>query len=240
MVKDLELLEKYIPKAKRGEALKKYQEGYPLQYLIGDVDFYGYKIKVDENVLIPRFETEYLVEKTLNLLKKYNFENPNILDLATGSGCIAIALKKEITSNVSALDYKNNVLEIAKQNALNNKATINFQKLDILKEEWQGNYDLIISNPPYVSYQEPTDPKTKYEPQDAIFALNDGLIFYENIAKKSKNVLKKKSIIALEMGYNQKDKVISIFKKFYPEAKIYGEKDLNNFDRYIFVLNNCE
>ncbi len=235
---ELELLNKYLPNDKK--AFQKYKQGYPLQYLIGDVDFYGYKIKVNENVLIPRFETEQLVEKTLKLLKENNFLNPNILDLATGSGCIAIALKKQINANITAVDYSPKAIEVAKDNALENKVKINFAILDILKEDFTGNYDVIISNPPYVSFNEKVDEKTKYEPQEAIFAEHDGLIFYEHIAKKSKKVLNPKGLIALEIGYSQKEKVINIFKKYFPKAKIYGEKDYNGFDRFVFILNNYE
>lgn len=240
MDRDLELLKKYIPASSQAEALKKYHEGYPLQYIIGDVEFYGYPIKVNEDVLIPRFETEQLVEKILNLLKKYQFTNPQILDLATGSGCIAIALKKEYSAAVTAIDYSSKALKVAKENAKHNNVQIEFRNLDILKDDFFGTYDLIISNPPYVAYDEKVDEKTKYEPQDAIFAAHNGLEFYEAIAQKSCQVTKEKSIIALEIGYNQKEEVIKIFQKYFPNAYIYGEKDYNDFDRFVFVINNCE
>ncbi len=240
-MKEIELIKKYVPKDKLAEALKKYQAGYPVQYIIGNVDFFGYIIDVDENVLIPRFETELLVEKTIHLMQKYNFQNSKVLDIATGSGCIAIVLKKEIESlKVDALDYKDAVLNVAKKNAHNNKADIKFLKKDILKDSIVGKYEVIISNPPYVALNEKVDEKTKYEPQDAIFASDDGLEFYKAIAKIGKKNLSNRGIIALEIGYNQKEHVSNIFKKYFPTALILAEKDYNNFDRYIFILNNCE
>ena len=86
-MKEIELIKKYVPQDKLADALKKYQAGYPVQYIIGNVDFFGYIIDVNENVLIPRFETELLVEKTIHLMQKYNFQNSKVLDIATGSGC---------------------------------------------------------------------------------------------------------------------------------------------------------
>lgn len=223
------------------EIINKIDNNYPIQYLIGHVNFYGYQINVDESVLIPRFETEYLVEKTIYLIKKYNFLNPSILDLATGSGCIAIALKKEISSaNLTAIDNSKKALKKALENIKINNTDIQLINLDILKDDFKGKYDIIISNPPYVNKKQEVDIKTKYEPQEAIFAANEGTIFFEEIAKKSQKVLKEKSIIALEIGYDQKDIIINIFKKYYPNAIIYSQKDYNDFDRYIFILNNCE
>ena len=223
------------------DILNRINNNYPIQYLIGNVNFYGYQINVDESVLIPRFETELLVEKTINLMKKYNFIKPTIIDLCTGSGCIAIALKKEIpASKIIAVDNSKKALQKALENITLNNVDINTKQIDILKEELSGKYDVIISNPPYVDKKEIVDPSTKYEPQNAIFADNNGLIFYERIAKISKQILNNKGIIALEIGYNQKEDIINIFKEIYPNSIIYGEKDYNNFDRYIFILNNCE
>ena len=235
---EIELIKKYIPREQQAEALVKLKSGYPVQYIIGDVDFYGYKIKVNENVLIPRFETEALVEKTIQQIKKYHLENAQVLDIGTGSGCIAIALKKEIPSlNVTAWDYSPKALEVAKENALENKAEIKIEHKDILKEEIAKDYDIIISNPPYVAFNETVDPKTAYEPQDAIFAATDGLIFYQEMAKKIPQNVK---LIAFEIGYNQKEKITEILQKSFPKAQIICEKDYSDFDRYIFVLNKSE
>ena len=238
---EISQIKKYVPKEDQEKAIKKLEEGYPLQYIIGDVNFYGYKIKVNENVLIPRFETEYLVEKTLNLISKLNLDNPRVLDIGTGSGCIAITLKKEMpTLTVEALDNSSKALEVASSNAKLNNARINFLLKDIFQDEITNQYDIIISNPPYVDYEQKVDPKTAYEPQDAIFASHHGLIFYEKIAEISQKILSKKGFIALEIGYNQKPEVIKIFTKLFPKAVIYGEKDYSGFDRYIFIINNSE
>ena len=237
---DREYLEKYY-EGDIKEAEKLLFEGVPVQYIVGNVDFYNCKILVDNSVLIPRFETELLVDKTVSLIKKYKLENSKALDLCTGSGCIAIALKKSIPSlSVDAIDYSQKALNKAKENSILNKVDINYSLLNILEDEITGNYNIIISNPPYVSKDEKVDDKTKYEPQDAIFADNNGLEFYEYIAMKSKNVITEKSIIALEIGYKQGKDVVNIFRKYYPDSNIRIEKDYGNFDRFVFVINNCE
>lgn len=238
---DLKLLKEKYPD-NLDEILKKVEEGYPIQYLIGYVDFYGYKINVDNSVLIPRFETEYLIEKTINYLKKYNFNNNmQIIDLATGSGCIAITLKhKYPLSTIKAIDISSKALNKCQENMKLNDVELNLEQKDILKDKFSGKYDLIISNPPYVNKNQIVDIQTKYEPQNAIFADNEGLEFYEKIAQISKNIANNKSIIALEIGYDQASKITEIFKKLFPDAIIKVEQDYQNFDRYVFIFNNCE
>lgn len=112
------------------EVIKKLNNHYPVQYLIGNVNFYGYQIFVDERVLIPRFETEGLVEETLKLIKFKNI-TPKIIEVGTGSGCIAIALSKELNTHVTAIDISKSALEVATQNALYNEANVTFQLKDI-------------------------------------------------------------------------------------------------------------
>ena len=175
------------------EAQKKLEEGYPIQYLIGHVDFYNCKIKVNENVLIPRYETEYLVEKTIKLLKTKNLKTG--IDLCTGSGAIAIALKKNLNIKIDACDISNLALKIAQENAQKNNTNIFFFKKDILTEEIEGKYDFIISNPPYIKENEYTSPETKYEPSIALYAKDNGLEFYKKIIEISPNVLNKNGII---------------------------------------------
>lgn len=173
------------------EDIKLLKQGYPIQYLIGYIDFYGYKINVNKNVLIPRYETELLVEKTIKYIKEM-FDKPYILDLCTGSGAIAIALKKQINSKIDASDISAKALETAKSNALENNVEINFYKKDLLIDN-NNKYDVIISNPPYVSYEEEImQTVLNYEPHIALFAKNDGLEFYNKILKQSKNNLKSK------------------------------------------------
>ena len=234
---DLKLLKEKYPHNIE-DILKIVESGYPIQYLIGNVSFYGYQINVDKEVLIPRFETELLVEKTINIIKNNNLHNSSILDLCTGSGCIAIALKKELPyTNITAIDYSQSSINKAQENSKLNKVKISFIKKNVLTDKLTGKFDVIISNPPYVSSNEHVDIQTKYEPQDAIFAGDNGLEFYKKIALKSKNIIKEKSLIALEIGYNQGQAVYKIFKKHYPDSVIKIEKDYNDFDRYIFIFN---
>ena len=117
MDSEIKYLEKYLPQNKLKAGLKKLSQNIPVQYIVGSVDFYGYNIKVNKNVLIPRFETEELVNRTIKYIKKY-IKEPKIVDLGTGSGCIAITLSKELNTSVDAVDISDKALEVAKQNKL--------------------------------------------------------------------------------------------------------------------------
>ncbi|MGN1379343.1 MAG: peptide chain release factor N(5)-glutamine methyltransferase [Bacilli bacterium] len=234
---DIDLIKKYIPEKKQKKALKKLKKGYPVQYLIGNVDFLGIEIDVNKNVLIPRFETEGLVDKLTKLIKQFNFNNPNILDIGTGSGCISIYLKKNIECNLTAIDISKKAINLAKNNALKTNVTINYINISIEKFISNVKYDIIVSNPPYVSYFESVDKKTKFEPQVAIFSKNNGLYFYEIILQKSINLLNKKNIIAFEIGQNQGESIKTIALKYYPKSIIKIEKDLTSKDRYVFIIN---
>lgn len=218
--------------------LKKLNKNYPVQYLIGNVSFYGYKIIVNKNVLIPRFETETLVEKTINYIKKYNLTEGNVLDIGTGSGCIPITLKKELENlNITAIDKSGKALKVAKKNIKNNKVNIALIKEDVYKYKPINKYDILISNPPYIDYDEIIDEKCKYEPKMALYAKNRGLSFYEYIIKTSKKYLNKKSILAFEIGYKQGAYLKKYTKKYFKDAKITVEKDLAGKDRYLFIIN---
>ena len=231
---DYELLkDKY--KDNLDEALNRIENNYPIQYLIGNVDFCGYQINVDERVLIPRFETETLVDETIKLIKKEQLD-PKIIDICSGSGCIAITLSKELNTKVDALDISNDALDVAKENAKLNNADITFYNMDIKNCTINNKYNVLISNPPYVRKEEEVDPKTKYEPSIALYADNKGLEFYDIILKQSLNLLEDKSIIAFEIGCTQKNDIIEMVKKYYPNSNIIAKKDLNHLDRYIFVI----
>ena len=238
---DIEYIKKYSKKEDINKNLEELKKGKPIQYIIGNVNFYGNIINVNENVLIPRFETELLVEKTINYIKKY-FKNPKILDIGTGSGCIAITLKKELeNSTIDAVDISNSALKVAKENAKLNNVEINFIEGNIL-DNTNSKYDIIISNPPYIKEDdtEIMDIVKNNEPHIALFAKDNGLYFYKEIIKNSKEKLNKKSIIAFEIGYKQANDIKNIAEQYYPHSKILVEKDLNNLDRYIFIFNNCE
>lgn len=233
---DIEYLKKYLPKENLKEGLKKLKQGLPVQYIIGNVNFYGNTLKVNKNVLIPRFETEFLVEKTINYAKKYLKEPIKIIDLGTGSGAIAITLKKKLNSIVDAVDISEKALEIAKENAKTNNVEINYIHSNML-EKINDKYDIIISNPPYISYNDEIEEIVKNnEPHIALYADNDGLKYYEAILEKAEKNIKRPGIIAFEIGMNQGEKIKKIAEKNLKNIKLKIEKDLNGKDRYLFIF----
>ena len=234
---DIEYLKKYLPKDKLEAGLKELKEGKPVQYIVGNVDFYDINLLVNENVLIPRFETETLIEKTINYVKELT-EPLEILDIGTGSGAIAITLAKHLNCHVLATDISKKAIEIAKENAKRNDVQIDFKQSDILKNV-QGKFDVIISNPPYIAKEEVIDPLVKNnEPNIALYADNNGLYFYEEILKNIKPYLKEKCLIAFEIGMTQSKSITKLAQNFLPQSKIITEKDLTGKDRYIFIFNN--
>lgn len=219
------------------KVVKKLNKNYPVQYLIGNVNFYGYNISVNKHVLIPRFETETLVEKTIEYIKKLKLENGSLIDLGTGSGCISIVLKKELeTLNITGLDISNKALKLARKNAKNNKADINFIKENIFKFKPVNKYDILICNPPYITEDDEISPNIKYEPKKAIFT-NDGLKYFRHIMSTCSNYLNKKNLIAFEIGDKQGKDLKKLAKDFFPKAKIKLERDLSGRDRYLFIIN---
>lgn len=234
---DIEYLKKYY-KNDINSALKRLEKGEPVQYIVGNVDFFGYKINIDKRVLIPRFETEELVENTIKYIKKYFNLPVDILEVGTGSGCISIALKKELENvNVTATDISSDALEVAKLNSQENNADINFVNTDIYKGINQ-KFDCIISNPPYISKDEKImDIVYNNEPHLALFANNNGLYFYEEILKNAKNILKDKYLICFEIGMTQAEDIKKISNKYLSDAKVIIKKDLEKKDRMIFIHN---
>ena len=216
------------------EILKKLENHYPVQYLIGNVEFLNTIINVDERVLIPRFETELLVEKTIKKIKALNIQNPKIIDLGTGSGCIAIALKKNLSCTITGIDISNQAIEVAKENALKNQVEIEYKIENMINTNLEG-YDVIISNPPYVKETEPVGEETKYEPQNALFAKNNGLYFYEEILKNISKLSTMPKLVAFEIGMSEGEEIKSLALKYLSTKKILIEKDLTNRERYIFI-----
>ena len=232
---DIEYLKKYLDSDKLEEGIKKLEKGIPVQYIVGNVEFYGNIIEINENVLIPRFETEELVDRVIKRLKNKN--NLDIVDLGTGSGCIAISLAKNINGNVDAVDISKDALEVAKKNAINNNVNINFYLGDMLNP-LNKKYDLIISNPPYIAYDEEImDIVKNNEPHLALYADNEGLYYYEQILKNVKDYLKNEYLIAFEIGCKQAKK-IEILAHTYLSCKVTIEKDLYGKNRYIFIENS--
>lgn len=234
---ELELIKKYVTKEKQPEALEKLHQNYPVQYIIGDVDFCGLTIKVNENVLIPRFETELLVDKTLKYINKiFPNQSIKIADLCTGSGCIAITLQHKLNCEIDAYDISKKAIEVAKINAKANQSLINFYIKDILNPI-EGKYDCIISNPPYIKFDELIAEPVKYEPKQALYAKNDGLEFYEAILSYIKDNLNNKYLIAFECGDTQAEQIAAIANKYLPSADITIEKDFNNKNRFLFITS---
>ena len=230
---NLEYLKKYY-KGNIEDAIKRYENGEPVQYIVGDVDFYGNIIKVDKRVLIPRFETEGLVEIALNNLTNTNLD---VIDLGTGSGCISITLKKKLPNiNIDAVDISLDALDLALENAKLNNVDINFIHGDMLNPI-NKKYDCIISNPPYIAYDEEVmDIVKNNEPNNALYADNNGLYFYEEILKNAKNYLKDKYYIFFEIGYSQGERIKNIALN-YLDCIVEIKKDLQGFDRYIIIKN---
>ena len=228
---DIEYLKKYY-KGNIEDAFKRLENGEPVQYIVGNVDFYGNIIKVDKRVLIPRFETEGLVEIALKYLTN---DNLDVVDLGTGSGCIPITLKKKLPNiNLVAVDISLDALDVARGNAKLNNVDINFIHGDMLKP-LNKEYDCIISNPPYIAYDEEImDIVKNNEPNNALYADNDGLYFYEEILKNCKKYLKEKYYIFFEMGYSQGERIKQIALK-YLDCNVEIKKDLQGFDRYVII-----
>lgn len=215
----------------------------PIQYVLGKVNFYGYWYQVNKNVLIPRFETEELIENTIKYVKKHfkSDENLQILDLCTGSGNIGITLKKELPkAKVVLTDISMEALDVARSNAKILNADVDLVYSDLFSNV-KGNFDIIISNPPYIAKGETVDEKVlKYEPHLALYSENDGLYFYQEILKQAAKFLNSKYLLALEIGATQKEKVVAMIKEYFPKSRIFPHQDLQGRDRMIFVLSSDE
>ncbi|WP_353485953.1 peptide chain release factor N(5)-glutamine methyltransferase [Apilactobacillus xinyiensis] len=215
--------------------VQRFINGEPAQYIIGKAHFYGNELSVDSNVLIPRPETEELVDWILN----DNSNEPlNVLDVGTGSGAIAIALKQQRPKwQVWASDISEPALNVAKKNAHDNNVDINFRHSDLFTNI-NGKFDIIVSNPPYISNDEtPYMDKSvlKYEPYTALFAENNGLELYQRISLERGDVSKQDATLYLEIGFKQEDAVVDIFKQHSPLSKIETKQDLANHPRMVKI-----
>ena len=240
---DIDYLKKYIKEHNLDDifynnCLKELDKGRPIQYIIGEVNFYGYDINVDENVLIPRYETELLVDKAIKKINKlFGNKCVNIIDFGTGSGCIAIALKKNLNCNVDALDISKEALDIAKKNAKKNNVLVNFICEDMTTYT-NNKYDVIIANPPYISYDEDIMNIVKdNEPNIALYAGDNGLYFYEKIIENIPDITNNTYLVCFEIGCTQANDIINMAKKRLKNAYVYVEKDYAGLDRFVFILN---
>ena len=207
----------------------------PAQYIIGQADFYGMPLKVDERVLIPRPETEELVEL---ILAENPEANLSVLDIGTGSGAIALALAKNRQDwSVTAADISQDALDLASENAKNQKLNIFFKKSDCFAEISE-KYDIIVSNPPYISREDESEVGLNVfnsEPHLALFADEDGLAIYRRIAEDATDYLKDGGKIYLEIGYKQGQSVPELFRKYLPEKRVRTLKDQFGQDRMVVV-----
>ena len=234
-------LYKYLKNTDLLDKLDEYTDrlinGEPVQYIIGNVDFYGNKIIVNKDVLIPRFETELLVEKTIKYIKNRYDSKIDILDIGTGSGAIAITLDKEVNCNVDAIDISSEALEVAKENNKLNGTNVNMFISDVFGNV-SKKYDVIISNPPYISNDEEImDIVKNNEPHIALYADMDGLYFYDKILRECKKYLNDNFIIAFEIGYMEANDIVEIANKYLDNISISVEKDYSDRDRFIFIMS---
>ena len=219
---------------------KHIKDDTPLSHLVGFEYFYDRKFKVTSDVLSPRMETEELVYKVIDYIRKNNLTNIKILDLCTGSGIIGITLKKELEEfdvKILASDISSRALTVAKENASSLEADISFVESDLFSNI-QDKFDIIVSNPPYIAHDDKKTIKENvlnYDPHLALFADEEGMYFYRNIIEKSRPYLNEKGIMFFEIGYDQKEKIITLGENNRFETVVY--KDINGRDR-IAVLKS--
>ena len=217
------------------EIYKKLAAHIPAQYIIGHAEFFGMQLRVDERVLIPRPETEELVELILDENPK---ENLKVLDIGTGSGAIALALAKNRPDwTITAADISQDALDLAMENANNQGLTLFFIKSNCFSEI-SSKYDIIVSNPPYISREDQEEVGLNVlhsEPHLALFADENGLAIYRRIAQESKDYLNDGGKIYLEIGYKQGQSVPALFKENFPEKRVRTLKDQFGQDRMVVI-----
>ncbi len=213
------------------EIIDQINNGYPIPYIVGDVNFYGYTFKVSEDVLIPRFETEQLIEHVLNKNIKFN----HVLDLCSGSGAIGITLALKTNALVDMVEISPKAVAIANENVLlhhlDNKVVIN--NTDLFTYEIADNYDLIISNPPYLTHQDNVSPNTRFEPDIALYSDDDSIKYYKYIIDQISNLHNWK-LVAFEIGETEGNDIIK-YANEHGLTNVYCLKDYNDCDRFIFI-----
>ena len=218
---------------------KHIKEDVPLSHLVGFEYFYDRKYKVTKDVLSPRMETEELIYKVIEYVKASSKNNFKILDLCTGSGIIAITLKKELSQfsiDVVASDISEEAIKVSKENAQSHDATIKFIQSDIF-DNIADKFDIIVSNPPYIDRKDEVtmqDNVLKYDPHLALFAEEEGMYFYRKIIEQANDYLNENGVMFFEIGYDQKDKIIKLADMNGYSAEVY--KDINGRDRMAFLV----
>lgn len=224
-------------------AICKYVNDFiPVQHILGYTYFYGYKIKVSKDVLIPRCETEELVGYVLEYYDEvFKGKKVNVCDIGTGSGAISIALSKEEPNmTLYATDISKEALIVAKENAIFNNANISFYEGDLLQPLIENNlkFDILVSNPPYIDKHDEVDPLViKNEPHLALFADDLGMACYDKILKDASKILNTPNIIIFEHGYKQRKLMLELVDKYYPNSECEIIKDLSGNDRITVIIN---
>lgn len=213
------------------------EEGKPLQYVMGYVNFYGNRFEIDERVLIPRFETEELVENTIKYCQQFFTQPVDIIDLGCGSGAIGLTLEKKLSpKSVDLVDISKDALEVAHKNCGNFHSQANLIQSDFFTNV-QKQYDIIISNPPYIKEEEEIEEIVKEnEPSIALYAGKDGLDCYKKILKDCKSHMKERCLIAFEIGCTQAEDIIELIHKYIGNVPIEVKKDLSEKNRMIFIF----
>lgn len=209
----------------------------PLGYVLGYEWFYGYKFVVNEDVLIPREETEELVGNILMAIDE-RYDNPTIIDVGCGSGAIAITLDKEVKANTYASDISAKAVKVAEKNNELLKANVRFFVGDMLQPFVDNNIkaDVIVCNPPYIKNTEEIQTSVlNYEPHVALFGGDDGLYFYRQLLDKAHIVLNDKGLMAFEIGYDIGNEVVALVQSYFPNAFVELIKDLNGLDRMVLA-----
>lgn len=233
------ILDKYIDEKTCNDYKEKVmmiKENKPIQYVIGNVNFYGNTFKVNKNVLIPRFETEELVENTLEFIKKYFDNDVKVIDLGCGSGAIGLTIKSKLpSSDVTLLDISSDALDVSKENAKNLDLDVHFMQSDMW-DKVIDKYDVIISNPPYIREDEQIEDIVRdNEPHLALYGGKDGLDCYRKIRDGLLRHANERFLLALEIGDLQKNDVISLFSDI-ENVQVISKKDLQGRDRMVFIL----
>ena len=219
--------------------IEKLANGVPLQHITHTQEFMKMDFYVDENVLIPRPDTEILVEEVIKIAQKIN--KPKILDLCTGSGAIAISIAKNIPdAEIYGIDISKKALDIAKKNAKELQANVKFIKSNLFNKLDKMKFDIIVSNPPYIKRRDINylSEEVRKEPNVALDGGIDGLDFYRKITEQAIDYLKLGSYLCYEIGFDQKDEVIDIINKQEQYSRTYCKKDLGGNDRVIITQVN--
>lgn len=223
------------------DGMQRYMNGEPIQYINGKENFFSRDFIVNENVLIPRYETEELVENILYKIDDYfdDYSSIDLCDVGTGSGAIAITLAlEEPKLNVVATDISEEALEVAKANASELDAQVTFYQGDMLEPliDRQQKFDIFVSNPPYIPQDQEIESVVKdNEPHVALFGGNDGLYFYRKIFKDVRYVLKDRALLAFEMGFDQRELMSQAVEQYFPDTPYEIIKDINGKDRMLFI-----